>query len=223
MELKINKITYTLRNFNTERRVFFIKNVLNLHDKIYSKETSKTEKNNLINKQAVSILDLVWMFIFPQEKKELRDKSLMKIEVEDYTLFLKFLNEKLKEYSDYIKTESPNEGGVKQDISQVYAFLSKEFGWTFEHIKEMDELELLKAIKQAIKIKKTNQINQINNNALVAAFGAGSKKAKKAIDDINNEAKQEQRIEHMKQTPAKRNTPLMTNEEMRRAVSGRRG
>ena len=147
----------------------------------------------------------------------------MKIEVEDYTLFLKALNEKLKEYSDYIKTQSPSEGGVKQDISEVYAFLSKEFGWTFEHIKEMDELELLKAIKEAIKIKKTNQINQINNNALVAAFGAGSKKAKKAIDDINNEVKQEQRIEQMKQTPAKRNSPLMTNEELRRAVSGRRG
>ena len=221
MELKINKTIYTLRNFNTERRVFFIQNVLNLHYKIYSKETPQAEKNNLIKNQAGSIQDLVWMFLFPQEKKELRDKSLMKIEVEDYTLFLKALNEKLKEYSDYVKAESHNEGGVKQDISEVYAFLSKEFSWTFEHIREMDELELLKAIKEAIRIKRTNRINQINNNVLVAAFSAGSKKAKRAIDDINNEVKQEQRIEQMKQTPAKRNSPLMTDEELRRAVNGR--
>lgn len=222
MELKINKITYTLRNFNTERRIFFIKNVLALHDKIYSKDTPKTEKNNLVKKQAQSILDLVWMFLFAQEKKEIKDKSLMKIEVEDCALFLKTLNEKLKEYSNYIKAESSGEEGIKQDINEVYAFLSKEFSWTFEHIKEMDELELLKAIKEIIRLKKVNQVNQVSFNALVASFGAGNKKAGKAINDMKNEIKQEQRLEQMKQVPAKRNSRLMTDEEMRRAVNGRR-
>ncbi len=222
MELMINKTTFTLKNFNSERRVFFIKNILNLHPKIHSKETPQAEKNNLMKKQAESILDLVWMFIFPQEKKELKDKSLMKIEVEDYTLFLKTLEQKLKEYSDYIKAETPNEAGVKQDINEVYAFLSKEFSWTFEHIREMDELELFKAIKEAVRLKKVNQVNQISSNALVASFGAGSKAAGRAINNMKKEVKQDQTLEQMKQTPAKRNSPLMTDEELRRAVNGRR-
>ena len=222
MELKINRTTYTLKNLNADRRQFFVKNVLGLHNKIYSEDTPKKEKNNLIKEQAENVLKLVWMFIDPIDKKDLKDKHLMRIESEDYSYFLKRLNQKLEEYSNYLKTEAPQEQSVSQDITEVYAFLSKQFGWTFDYMKEMDELELLKAIKQAIKIQKTDQLNRINNNALVAAFGAGSKKAKRAIDDINNEAKQEKRFEQMQQSPAKRNMPLMSSDQLKEAVNGRR-
>lgn len=222
MELKINKITYTLKNLNAERRFFFVKKILSVHSKIHHKDTPEKEKSKLTIEQAQSVVDLVWMFLHPQDKKELRDASLMKIEAIDYGNFLKILSKKLEDYSAYIKTQSPNQDDRPQDINQVYAFLAKEFSWTFEFIQEMDELELLKAINEAINLKKISGISQINNNALVAAFGAGSKSAKKAIDDMNKEVKREEMLEQMKQQPAKRKTAFLTDEEMRRATSGRR-
>jgi glycine cleavage system H lipoate-binding protein len=219
MELKINKITFTLKNLNAERRLFFIKNILTPHAKINSKDITKEEKPKLIAKQAQSIIDLVWMFLPAQDKKELKDKSLMKIEAEDFAYFLKTLDEKLKSYSDFVKNEGDNEKGVITEISEVYAFLSKEFGWTFDYIKEMEEIELLKAVKQAIKIKKDRQRSVLNNNVLAGAVVAGNKKAHKTYSDINKKADRERLMQQMQAQPATRSTPFLSDEELRRAVN----
>ncbi len=221
MELKINKITHTLKNFNSERRVFYIKNVLS-HNEAISK-ADKKEKNKIIALQASSILDLVWMFIYPQDKKELKDKSLMKITVEDYIYFLKELNQKLIDYSNYLKHESPTQDGVKQDINQVYAFLANQLGWTFEHMREMDELELVKAIKEVVRIKKASQRDLINSNVISGLVVQGDKGAQRYRKDMNREAERDERFEDMKQgTPQKRNVKMLSPEELRRAVNGRR-
>jgi accessory colonization factor AcfC len=223
MELIINNIPYTLKKFNTERRAFYVQNILSQNKIIYSNQSDQASKDIAAKKQVESIIDLVWLFLNPQDKKELKNKSLLKIESDEYAKFLKNLNKKLQEYLEYLKSENSfNESNIKQDVNEIYAFLSNQYGWTFDYIEEMDELEMLKAIKEAIKIRKQNELNKINRNALIAAFGAGSKKAKKAIDDLNREAKQEERFEVMKQQPAKRNSPLMSPEKMKEAISVRR-
>jgi hypothetical protein len=222
MELKINKTTYTLKNLNAERRAFFTNSVLSHYKTIHSKEVSDKERGAAVVEQSKSILELVWMFLFRSDKKGLRDKFLMKIEADDLVKFITTLNAKLKEYSNYINQTSQGVNKT-EDSTEIYAFLSKEFGWTFEHIKEMDELELVKAIEKAIKLKKLSQANLINSNALVAAFGAGSKQAKRAIDNMNSDIRSDESLEAMKTQPAKRETELLTPDQLRRLASGRRG
>jgi len=222
MELKINKITYTLKNLNAERRAFYLKEVVSQNSIIHNKDCSQEEKNNAVAKQAQSIIDLIWLFLYSDDKKELKDKSNLKMEVCDYVSFLKNLDEKIKAYSDYINSQ-PDEGGVASSVEEVYSFLSKQYGWTFDYIREMEELDLLKALNHAIKLHKKENVNNVNVGALTSAFGAGNKKAKKIIDDLNNEEKTNEKIELLKNSqPIKRNTPMMSAEELRRAVNGRR-
>lgn len=217
MELFINNTTYTLRTLNAERRQLFVDKVLvnyNFQAKNFDEfaelvriELEKTHnlkmtvvqvKNNFFKNHLKNIKDVIWEFLKAEDKKDIGKAENIEIEVEDAKKFIEFICEKIRIYADYVKVN--NSRAEKEDIHTIYSYLSRTYGWTFEEIKEMDELELTKAIEQAVILNKKENVDQINSVALAGAYAGGNKKAKSQIDKINKSLTTEINVRKLKRT-----------------------
>lgn len=202
MEIIINKKTYVLKNVNNSRRNFFATHILpsyNYQKENFDKFISDIQKElaekhkinqsieqvkfNFFKELSKNLNRSVWTFLKDEDKKEIGVESNLNIEKEELIKFIEWVCSKIKAYSDYVSGKSNDK--TKEDSEAIYSFLSKSFGWTFDQIKEMDELELLKAVEQAIELKKREQVENINSAALAGAYAGGSKKAKTEIDKLN--------------------------------------
>ena len=202
MEIIINKSTYTLKAVNSTRRQFFVDNVLSNYNyqaadfDTFLEETQKVLKEkhgkNLsleeVSKQFFkqynsNLFASIWSFLNPEDKKELKLLGNIDVTKQELTSFIEWVSSKIKAYANYAKK---SEGG-KEDPEVVYSYLSRCYGWTFDHIRDMDELELLKAIENAVLITKRENVVSINNQSLAGAYVSGNKKAKNQIDQINRE------------------------------------
>ena len=208
MELVINEKTYTLKKLNAERRVFLLNYILPYYD-----IKNKTDKDTLTFYN--NLKSAIWIFLKDEDKKEIGIIDNLEVDEKEYGNFINFFSQKITEYCNYVKLQSNQEGTKTEKIESIYAYLSSIYGWTFDYIKEMDELELLKALKEAIKIQERKQVQDINKGALIGAFSSGSKKAKSEIDKINRKINLDERREMLKNSEIKTPDVILTDEQMR--------
>lgn len=215
MEILINKSTYTLKSVNSSRRQFFVEKILSNYNyqaedfDSFLKDIQKSLKENHnqdltieeVGKQFFkqynsNVFASIWDFLTARDKKELKTIDNLDISKGELKKFIEYVSNKIRVYAAYVKS-SKNEG-VKEDPEVIYAYLSRCYGWTFQYIKEMDELELMKAIENAIVINKRENANNINAQSLAGAYIAGNKKAKNQIDQINREVSAKSDMEAIK-------------------------
>lgn len=215
MEIIINKKTFVLKELNSQRRKFFSDFVLpfynyqksqleihlseiknQLEEKFKTKKTVEQIKKDFF-KEFLNALNLsLWQFIKDEDKKYIGTIKDLDLTIENYKLFIDTICFKIEEYIKFI-------GNTKEDVKNtnvesIYAYISNFYGWTFDQIKEMDEIQLLKSIEEAITINKRKKLEDINTNALGSAFGSGSKKAKTQIDKLQREFKKDENIKELK-------------------------
>lgn len=200
MEIIINGKSCELKLVNAERRIFFANNVLSIYNyeaanfNDFLKETQKilndTHKlkmsiedveKNFFKHYTSSVINSLWTFLNPDDKSFLKQKNNIKLEESEIKKFIEWCCSKIKGYAAYVNKNS----GGSQDAYEVYSYLARVYGWSFEQIKEMDELELSKAIENAVEISERENVTSINSQALAGAYAGGSKKAKTQIDSIN--------------------------------------
>ncbi len=205
MEIIINNVTFTLLPLNSIRRKAFVENILSNYNyeqpsfDAFMEETRKIleekhkiifsldqVKKNFLKSFNQKIIDTIWLFIHKNDKIILKTKDNIVINSDQIVNFIENYSNKVKEYVSYVKNNSNNKE-ESEDIIVIYSYLSKCYGWTFEQIEEMDELQLLKAIEQAIISNKTDSVNQVNLQSLSGAFVSGNKKAKSQIDKMNRD------------------------------------
>ena len=209
MEVVINKKTYVLKPINQYRRELFIKCVLPFYN------------NNEMSKEQYIAFDknvhfMLWEFIKNEDKKEIGIQSDVQIEVSEIAKVINWINKFIEEYCKYIKENSNGEENVATEkIETVFAFLSKQNGWTPQEMQEMDELVLLKALKEACDLSKKNNVNEIKIGALIGAFSSGSKHAKRVIDEMNREEKFKAKIKQMKNQKVEKKGEFLTDEQLR--------
>ena len=199
MELILNDRTYVLKNVNSERRFWVLKNILSL---LEGKVEGNIEFRLSLKKK---VQEGIWLFLKPEDKKELGTVKDLKVKESTCLIFIQHVSEKIKQYCEYVKKESfgKRSNCQNEDLESIYAFLAKQNSWTKEYIREMDELDLLKSIKEAIKLKKRNVREKINHESLVAAFASGSKQAKRSIDKMNLDAQREEFYKKISNTKMK--------------------
>lgn len=239
MELILNNKTYTLRNINSERRQFFVNHILPNYqieneDEFFSEIQKSLQTNHKIEKpldqikkdffkQFGKILNQsIWMFLFPEDKKELGIVENINVSKDESVKFINWLCNFIKKYTSYVGSTSSK--SKSEDIETILSFVSSIYGWTFDEMKEMDELELLKAVEQAIEIKKKNQIEQINSNALAGAYASGSKKAKTEIDKLNRNLNKENQIREIKKVnPEFKMKNELSRDQLEKLMNYKRG
>ena len=217
MELIINKSTYTLKSVNSERRQLFVDKVLSNYNyqsasfedfMIATKDVLEKDHNikmslpqvkiNFFKQYGHNVLICIWSFLTPEDKKELKTIENLDISQDEIKKFIESVSAKIVEYVKFVKSNSAS--GSKEDLEVIYSYLSKAYGWTFDYIREMDELDLMKAIDQAIVLNKKENLDQINSQALAGAYAGGSKKAKSQIDKMNKSLVTELNIKQLKKT-----------------------
>jgi len=206
MEIVINNKTYVLKPVNADRRVLFSTCVLPFYDK----ETLTNEQSKEFEKNVTLVL---WDFLKDEDKKEIGVKENFEIEIEELGKFINWVSEKIKEYCDFIKLNNGEESSSTEKTETIFAFIAKQYGWTFDYIREMDEIELYKSLKEACSL--ANKENTVNIGALVGAFSAGSKQAKRKIDEMNSEAKIERKINDMKGKKAVHDGDFLSDEQLK--------
>lgn len=235
MELIINNTTYTLRPLNSERRALFVDKVLSYYNfkskgtdfNSFMKETKEVllKEHNIdmsleqviadyFKEYTKSLYDTIWAFLIPEDKKQLKQVTKLNIAQDELQKFIETISNKIKFYSNYIKSKGNN--NVTEDIHAIYSHLSRIYGWTFEEIKEMDELELVKAIENSVEIMNRENVTTINSHALVGAYASGNKKAKSQIDSMNRSLK---RKSDTKNIPEDKST--LTREQLKDIMEGR--
>lgn len=75
----------------------------------------------------------------------------------------------------------------------MYAYLARGYGWTIEHISEMDEFDLQHALSDLLVIQKQELALEVRSAALAAKAGFGSKEADREINKIVKMAQQEKK------------------------------
>lgn len=208
MEIVINKKTYILKPINQYRRELFSNCVLPFYN------------NNEMTKEQYIEFDknihfVLWEFLKDEDKKQIGIKEDLEAEVSQLGKFINWINKSITNYIEYIKLNSDEENAVTQKVETVFAFLSQQFGWTFEYMQEMDELTLLKALKEACELHKKDSINKVNLGALVGAFSAGNKQAKRKIDEMNREARLDSKVEQMKTSKIEKKGEFLSDEQLR--------
>jgi hypothetical protein len=225
MELVINKRTYTLRPVNAERRTLFAEKVLSMYNfqsddlDSFIKETQKTlkekhgqdlpferVKSDFFKAHLFNIHSAIWAFLTPEDKKELGTVSDIDVTKEAAQQFIEWVCAKIKTYSSHVKTS--HKDGVSEDIHSVYSHLARVYGWSFEQIKEMDELELMKAIENSVEIMEKEQVSKINAQALAGAYVTGNKQAKTQIDSINRRVTNKSKFKQIAKVNPKMETSI---------------
>jgi hypothetical protein len=107
------------------------------------------------------------------------------------------------------------ESSTTEKTEAIFAFMAKQYGWTFDYMREMDELELYKSLKEACNLSNKDNLNKVNIGALVGAFSSGSKQAKRKIDEMNSEAKLERKVEDMKGKKAVHDGDFLSDEQLK--------
>ena len=211
MELIINNATYTLKPLNAERRKVFVNEVLSFYnyeeesfksfmiktqeivqEKYGKKMTLKKVEEEFFKGYSRNVLNSIWSFLYKGDKSILKTSLNLSVEKEELQKFIEYVCNKIKEFTVYIKDK--HNGGTKEDIFKTYSYLSRTFGWTFEEIQEMDELELLKAIENAVLINERESVSHVNLQTLSGAYVAGSKEARTQISTMNNSLKVKEAI-----------------------------
>jgi hypothetical protein len=202
MDLLINDTLCELKPVNTARRLFFTQNVLSFfppegtsledHQKAI-KDNLKEQGKEVENFQEEfyksfddGIKGTIWHFLAIEDKKAIKRPEKLDIPQDQKTKFINWVNGKIEQYCEYVKL-SVTDGGKKAHIDEIKAFIAKTYGWTFEKIEEMDELQFFKTLEQAILLKQQEHYENVNANALAAAFGSGSKPAKQALNKIGSD------------------------------------
>lgn len=232
MELIINKKTYTLKNVNSARRQFFVDHVFphynssngNLDEFFLSVQKAAPEKT-LENirldffKNFAQVLDLaVWIFLTAEDKKQIGVIGNLDVKKEEFEKFINWVSAKITKYSEYVGSKSSS--NKSEEVEPIFCFLAATYGWTFEQMKEMDELDLLRSVEEAINLKKKNQIEQINSNALAGAYASGSKKAKSEIDKLNRKVTTEHNFKNLKKTnPELKATTNFSREDLQKIMN----
>ena len=208
MEIVINKKTYILKPVNQYRRELFQKFVLPFYGLgSLGKKEKATFSSNL--------LFILWEFIKDEDKRQIGTIEKVKIKQVQVNKFVDWVNNAIVEYNKYIQLKNQEEEGKTEKIETVFAFLSRQYGWTFEYMQEMDELTLLKALNEACELANKERVDKINTGALIGAFSSGSKQAKRKIDEINREAKVKDKIEAMKNAKIEKKGEFLSEEELR--------
>ena len=207
----------SLKAVNASRSQFFYDNVLSLHshqgedfDK-FVKETQKKLKEDhnqdltthqikldLFKKYNKGLNDSIWSFLSELDKRDIKLVKNLSIKKGDLEAFIKWLCAKLKEFADYAKSKSNK--AVSEEIHVLHSFLARKYGWTYEYMQEMDQVELLKAIEQSVIQHKREAVDNINTSALAGAYVAGSKQAKSKIDSLNKDATSDYRNKMIEQS-----------------------
>ena len=208
MEIVINKKTYILKTLNTERRELFVKCV----SPYYNNNSMDLEQYKNFNK---SVYVCLWDFLKDEDKKEIGIKDDLDVNVDELGKFINWINKKIVEYCDFIKLKSGDENAKTEKTETIYAFISKQFGWTFEYMQEMDELTLLKALQEACELSNKENLNKVNLGALVGAFSSGSKQAKRKIDEMNRDARLSSKVEQMKNSKIEKKGEFLSNEQLK--------
>ena len=205
----INEKTYILKTVNRHRRELFVNCIL----PYYKLEKLSSEQNKQLYDNCLASL---WDFLKDEDKKDIGIRNHLKISDDELAKFVNYVCEKITEYSEYVKLNNGREDKpVIESEEKILAFVAEKFGWTFEHMREMDELDLLKAVKEASDISKKENLNKINTEALVGAFSSGSKQAKRKIEELNREAKSEALVEKMKTAKFTKAGEFLTEEQLR--------
>ena len=239
MELIINDSTYTLKSVNAERRIIFVEKVLSIYNyqsknfESFLKETQKILKekykldmslekveSNFFKNYSQSVHYSIWTFLTPEDKKQLKNINNLDISQNEIQKFIEYICNKIKEYSSYIKKN--HKKTADEDIHSVYSYLSRAYGWTFDQIKEMDELELMKAIENAVDILEKENASNINSHALASAYGSGNKKAKTQIDSINRRLSMKNKMKNANNVEPKDNTTL-SREDIKKIMEAENG
>ena len=240
MELVVNKTTLQLKEINTERRHFFVVNVLSNYNhneenfdvfiEKTKQELEKTHNIKLSNEKVKEkfftqfnekLQTTIWLFLKEEDKKTIGTIENLDVEQDQIQKFIEFGCIKIKEYSDYVKVVSGKQTPTSEDIYAIYSYLSKSYGWTFDYIKDMDELQLVKALEQAILNDKKENVNNINNQALAASYASGNKKAKSQVDSLFRKLSTEINVKNlMKTNPDLQVKNELTREQMQKIMEG---
>lgn len=208
MEIVINKRTYILKSVNTNRREAFLQFALP-----YYENNERTNEQDI--QFAKNVCLSVWSFLKDEDKKEIGLKDNLGVEVSELENFISWILAKIKDYNDFVQMNSGEEGTAPEKTETIFAFVAKQFGWTFEYMQEMDELTILKALQEVCKLQKKDDLNKINIESLVGAFSAGSKQAKRKIDEINNEAKSDERAKQMRSQKVEERGEFLSDEQLK--------
>lgn len=206
MEIEINDAFFDLKPMNSRRRTFFAENVLPFfppentseaqHQKNIQAELVRTHQKTFSDfsfhffKSFDDAIKLsMWMFLSVDAKNQIKSPEKIDCEKDQKTAFLNWCFSKITAYSKYVANACASQGaGEKEQIEAIFAFLAKTYGWSFEEMREMDELDLFKSIEQAVLLKQQENLEKINAGALTAAYASGSKQAKSQIDNLNRRA-----------------------------------
>lgn len=241
MDLIINGSTYTLKAVNFSRRKQFVDNVLSYYNyqsesfDSFIKETKEKlqenhnikmtlpqVKSNFFKQYSKSVLDCIWHFLYPQDKKELKLVSNLDVPKEEITKFIENVSLKIREYSKYVKSSGAD--GKSEDINSIYAYIARIYGWTFDYMKDLDELTLLKAVEKAIEIQQKEYAQNINSQALAGAYAGGSKRAKTEIDKINNKIKTKVKMDNIKKiNPDMKPSNQLSREDIKKMMEAKNG
>lgn len=197
MEIIINNKTYILKSFNYIRRGHFINNVLSF----YGDNLEKTQE--FYNTYQHHLLKCIWLFIKDEDKKDIGTLEKLEVSQEQQGNFVNYCNDKITKYAEYIQEQSTNGAEKVDSYENIFAYLSKNYGWTFDYINEMDEIDLSNAIKEAINLNKKELLKDVNIQSLTGAFSQGSKQAKKQIDKMNKENEREEMEKRQSKEPPK--------------------
>lgn len=234
MYLIIEKKTYKLKEFNTNRRELFTKNILSnyslgsfqdhvqkIQDEIFKlynvKISEEKAKKDFFKHFDSLIIQTIWEFLKDEDKKEIGViENLLVHEIEKIK-FIEFYCDKIKQL---IKL---GQGGEKVDQITVHTFVAKHLGRSIEEVIEMDEMLLIELIEEITYLIKQERIDNVNLQALATAHGNGNKSAKEQIKKLSNEVKREQTYKKMKDVKLEqlKEASNYSADEIRRMLHGR--
>lgn len=241
MELVINKKTYVLRELNSSRRQFFVNYIFpfynyspeglekhfqeiqnHLSEKFKIKKSLDQVKKDFFKEFGQSLNLAIWIFLKDEDKKEIGIAQNLNVDKVEIEKLINWVSTKIKAYSEHVSgSKSVNKS---EDIEAIYCYLAATYGWTFEQMKEMDELQLLKSIEEAIDINRRNQVDGINSMALATAYGSGSKRAKTEIDKINKKVKTDLQMKEFKKVnPTFEMKNELTREQLQKIMDKENG
>lgn len=217
MELLINDTLRELKSINSKRRSLFVQNVLSFFppEGVTEEQHKKKVAEEFRKKQEISDDEFefeffksfgealnasIWSFLRSEDKKEIKKPENLDVSKEENTKFIAWLSKHIEVYAKYVKAACGLMAGEKEDIDVIFAFLAKTYSWTFDQMREMNELDLFKAIEQAVALQERENLERINAGALTAAFASGSKPAKNQIDQMNRRQQMNQWLRKEKST-----------------------
>ena len=147
----------------------------------------KEIKKKYLSEYKNAVTSLIWNFIKSEDKKILKSVLNIKITEEEILKFVEKISAEIKTFSNYIKSKGKT--GKNVDKCDIYSYLSRFYGWSFDKCDEMSQIELAKALENSVTLNQKENVNNMNIHALVGAYTQGSKKALAEMKKINSEVK----------------------------------